>query len=64
MEKMLTNGFCEMSQDERMQLDGGIGPVGWCIIGYLGSVIVDGVVTAATGKSTSGWVAEGINAIF
>lgn len=62
MEMTLNNGFCEMSQDESMTTEGGIGLLASCAIGFVGGVLVDGVVIAATGQSCGEWVADGINA--
>lgn len=61
MEKTMNNGFYEMTNDELMVTDGGIGFVAGCVIGAVGSWLVDGCVEAFTGKSIGSWVATGIN---
>ena len=50
MEMTLNNGFCEMTQDESMTTEGGIGFIAGCVIGAVGAWVVDGTVEAFTGK--------------
>ena len=54
MEMTLNNGFCEMTQDESMTTEGGIGFIAGCVIGAVGAWVVDGTVEAFTGKNVSG----------
>jgi len=61
MEMTLKNGFCEMAQDEMMATEGGVGLLVGCVIGAVGSWLVDGAVEAFTGKDVGGWVAHTIN---
>ena len=35
MEMIKTTGFCEMSADELQNLDGGIGPTFWIVVGSI-----------------------------
>ena len=63
MEMTLNNGFCEMTQDESMTTEGGIGFIAGCVIGAVGAWVVDGTVEAFTGKNVSGWIAHGINKV-
>lgn len=63
MEMTLNNGFCEMTQDESMTIEGGIGFIAGCVIGAVGAWVVDGTVEAFTGKNVSGWIAHGINKV-
>ncbi len=63
MEMTLNNGFCEMTQDESMTTEGGIGFIAGCVIGAVGALVVDGTVEAFTGKNVSGWIAHGINKV-
>ena len=43
MEMTLNNGFCEMTQDESMTTEGGIGFIAGCVIGAVGAWVVDGI---------------------
>lgn len=63
MENALKNGFCELSQDEMNDIDGGIGFIAGCVIGAVGAWVVDGTVEAFTGKSVGSWIATGINKV-
>lgn len=58
MEKVLNNEFCEMSQEEMENIDGGF----WGA--FLAGAVVDGVVIAATGKSCGEWAAKGIKYVY
>ena len=59
--ELRNNGFAEISTEESMEIDGGLGVVGGIVAGYIAGVVVDGTVKAATGKSTADWIATGIN---
>ena len=60
MEKVLSNGFCEMTQKEKMEIDGGMAPAAIYALGFicgttplaacigLGLVAVGGVVYAVS----------------
>ncbi len=59
MNNVMTNGFCELNENEMMMVEGG----GFLIFlgGIAAGILVEGITKAATGKSASDWVAEGFN---
>jgi len=62
MEMVLNNNdFEELNQTEMMEADGGIGFLAGLAIGFVCTVVIDGVVIATTGKSCGEWTAEGIH---
>lgn len=61
MQELKNNGFSELSTQESMEIDGGLGVVGGIVAGYIAGVVVDGTIKASTGKSTADWIAVGIN---
>lgn len=58
MNNVMTNGFCELNENEMMTTEGG--SVLIFIGGIAAGILVEGVTKAATGKSASDWVAESI----
>ena len=58
MEMAKNNAFVDLSDNEMMQVDGGLGFWAGLAVGFC----VDGVVIALTSKSCGEWVATGIKA--
>ncbi len=62
MEMVLSNGFCEMSMEDNMQVEGGIGwdDVGFYIVTGCGAVIGGAIGTAlCPGAGTAGGAKAG-----
>lgn len=55
MENIMTNGFCELNENEMIEVEGGAG----ILIGVVVGILIEGGTKAITGKSASDWVAEG-----
>lgn len=58
MEMVLNNGFSEIAQEEMTKIDGGFW--GSLIAGF----IIDGAISAITGKSAGEWCADGIGYVW
>lgn len=60
MEMTLSNGFCEVSEEEMNNIEGGLGTVGSIVAGCIAAWAIDGACEAYTGKTVSGWIATGL----
>jgi len=52
MEMALKNGFCEISQNELVSVEGGLLGVAWLTWGFLGKVFGGAVTLGAAGATT------------
>lgn len=53
--------FDELCQEEEMNVEGGLGPIFWTIVGVVTGWVLDGVLESKTGKSGSEHVADAIS---
>lgn len=51
MEVIMNNGFCELSQDEMILVDGGLLGVTWLTWALLGKIFAGGVTLGAAGAT-------------
>lgn len=53
MSMVLNNGFCEMTENEMMELEGGLGTIAGIAVGVAVGWVADALLMGATGKSGS-----------